>query len=98
MTHRGRLASRWLVGIAATVVSGVTVAGLLWIGSTLVSQGKQQVSSDATTRAQIAALTDQVTELRAELAGVPQLRDRVSTLEAHQADLTQRVTQLEAQR
>lgn len=62
-----------------TVLQGLILAGILWVGSSLTSQNTA-----------IAKLQVQIEQLQLTMAGLPDLSTRVTRLEVVQADLKHR--------
>lgn len=73
--------------MASTILQGLILAGILWVGSSLNSQNTS-----------ITKLQVQIETLQALVSGVPGLNDRITKLEVNQAQLTRRQDNADAWR
>lgn len=93
VTHaNAKRARRWGVGIAGTVMSGVILTGVIAIPKAMLAQA--HTNTQLVDR--VAYLTDQIKDLRGQLAGIPGLRDRVTVNEADMRNMKQQIARLES--
>ncbi len=81
-----------------TVIQGLVLAGILSLVGLVIKQGRDQSEADSARRVQIATLQTQVANLQISLAGVADMKQRITMLETNQKELLRRQSGDEAWR
>ena len=78
-----------------TVIQGLILAGIVGLVGMVIQQGRDQAQADRERSMQIATLQAQVANLQTMLAGVADLKQRMTRVEANQAEHDRRIVRLE---
>jgi hypothetical protein len=73
-----------------TILQGLILAGIIGLVGMVIQNGRDSSQADRDRSVQIATLQSQVASLQTLLAGLPEMNQRVTRLEANQAELIRR--------
>lgn len=78
-----------------TVIQGLILAGIVGLVGMVIQQGKEQAEANRQSSVQIATLQAQVANLQTTLAGVADLKQRMTRVESAQAEHDRRIVRIE---